>query len=297
MEIFDLGIAWNSQQDNDFVNDLNNQALKYGLKPYLIHAFNFYGSLKDIADDKLFFKFFLDRTSQDDHAFNGLASFLKKKGSIFINHPDNSKKSADKILAHEEFSNHNIPVPKAFFLNCDEDCRSWELKLKDINPELFVFKPVNITGNGEKNLDIKCYGDILQLRQNNDCTKYFVQEKVSPINLGDRPAWFKVLYCLGEVIPCWWQPSANSYEILSKEETDKFRLFKLWELTKRIKQLCKLCFFSTEIALRNNNEFVVINYVNAKPDMRKKSKFNDGIPDEAVNKVIERCSLFAKSKI
>lgn len=82
MEIFDLGIAWNSEPDNEFVSELNNRALKYGLRPYLIHAYNFYGSLKDIADDKLFFRFFLDRTLQNAQAFNGLAPFLKKKAAF-----------------------------------------------------------------------------------------------------------------------------------------------------------------------------------------------------------------------
>ena len=53
METFDLGIAWDRQEDNEFVEGLNNYALKEGLKPYLLHGYNFYTSLKDISEGNI----------------------------------------------------------------------------------------------------------------------------------------------------------------------------------------------------------------------------------------------------
>jgi len=121
-----------------------------------------------------------------------------------------------------------------------------------------------------------------------------MQKIISPRNLNDRPAWFKTFYCLGEIIPCWWHPVTNSYKTLTDKEADEFELRQLWEITELIKNACKLSFFSTEIVLQEDNKFIAANYVYDKPDMRRQSRFNDGLPDEIVNKVIEKCSLFAK---
>ncbi len=292
MEIFDIGIAWNSEPDNEFVAELNTEALKYGLRPYLIHAYNFYGSLKDIADNKLYFRFFLDRTLQNAHAFKGLAPFLKKKGSIFINHPDSVKKSADRIKIHEEFLRHGIPVPATFFLTGSENYETWESKLKSVPLQLFIYKTINQNKVG---LEMHCLSDILSLKKENSAASCIIQKKISPRNLEDRPAWFKTLYCLGEIIPCWWHPVTHSHKVLTTQEADKFELREIWEITKLIKNACNLSFFSTEIVLQDNNKFIVVNYAYDKPDMRRQSKFNDGLPDEIVNKVIEKCSLFAKT--
>ncbi len=294
MEIFDLGIAWDSQPDNEFVAELNTRALKYGLKPYLIHAYNFYGSLKDIADDKVFFRFFLDRTLQNTQAFNGLAPFLKKKGSVFINHPDNAKKSVDKTVIHKEFLNHAIPVPKTFFLNGNIGHDNWELKLRGITPELFVFKSINPANGNEEISDINCLKDILRLKEQNAASNCIIQEKIFPRKLEDKPACFRILYCMGEIIPCWWHPINRNYKILTMEEAEKFGLLRIWKITRQIVKACKLSFFSTEIILRDNNKFIVVNYTYDKPDMRRQSKFSDGIPDEIVDKVIEKCCLFTK---
>lgn len=57
-----------------------------------------------------------------------------------------------------------------------------------------------------------------------------------------------------------------------------------------------LDFFSSEIAMKNDGKLAVVDYVNDQPDMRKKSKFNDGVPDEIVNKAIENIIFFMKRK-
>ena len=48
--------------------------------------------------------------------------------------------------------------------------------------------------------------------------------------------------------------------------------------------------------MRGDGKLVIVDYVNDQPDMRKKSKFNDGVPDEIVNKVIKKIISFVKTK-
>ena len=250
METFDLGIAWDQEQDNEFVEGLNNYALKEGLKPYLLHGYNFYASLKDISEGNIYFRFFLNRTSEDDPVFSGLPDFLKRKGITFINNPDNAKKTTDKFQMHSMFISYGLPIPKTVFLKPQEEKQVLESKI----------------------------------------------QQVSSINLENKPAWFKVLYCFGEIIPCRWHPVIREYEILSLRQIYRLGLHEIWPITKKIKQACKLDFFSTDIAMKDKGKFLVVDYVNDRPNMRKKSKFKDGLPDEIVDKIIGNIIAFVKQK-
>jgi len=295
METFDLGIAWDNESDNEFVNDLNARALKEGVKPYLIHVYNFYGSLKDITEDKIYFRYFLDRTSEDDPVFSGLPDFLKRKGFVFINHPDRAKESVDKFKMHLKFNSHDIPIPKTVLLGSQDDKQSLELKIKYVSKP-FVLKPANGSCGDGVILDTQSLDDVIKLKEQHGDIKYIAQEKILPKNLENKSAWFRVFYCFGKIIPCWWHPVTHVYDILTLKQTYALGLYDIWYIARRINQVCKLDFFSTEIVMKNDEKFVVVDYVNDQPDMRKKSKFNDGVPDEIVNKAIENIISFVKTK-
>jgi hypothetical protein len=55
-----------------------------------------------------------------------------------------------------------------------------------------------------------------------------------------------------------------------------------------------LDFFTTEIAVDGKGDFFVIDYANDQPDMRKQSKFKDGVPDRIVDGVIADIVSFVK---
>ncbi|MCX5692639.1 MAG: hypothetical protein NTX47_03025 [Candidatus Omnitrophica bacterium] len=202
------------------------------MKPYLMHAYNFYSTLKDIIEDRISFRVFFNRTSSDDSTFSVLADLLKKKDIVFINHPDRVKKSKEALRSKEQYGNDS----------------------------------------------------------------FLIQEKILPINLGNRPAWFRVIYCFGKIIPCWWHPVTHVYDVLTVKQICTLGLDDIWYTTKRISQICELDFFSTEVILKNNKRFIVVDYVNDQIDMRKKSKFDKGFPDEVVEKIVEDIVLFVKQR-
>jgi hypothetical protein len=66
----------------------------------------------------------------------------------------------------------------------------------------------------------------------------------------------------------------------------------------KIYSICKLDFFSSEIAITyrdGERKFVPVDYVNEMCDMRLKSKAFDGVPDEVVFKVADRIAEFVAS--
>jgi len=294
METFDLGIAWDQEQDNEFVEGLNNYAVKEGLKPYLLHAYNFYGSLKDITENKISFRFLLNRTSDNDPVFRGLPDFLKRKGITFINHPDKAKESRDKFKMHLKFNSHDIPVPKTALLNPEEDRKSLELKIKYVSKP-FVIKPAD--GYGEETiLDAQSLDDVIKLKEQHGDIKYIAREKILHKSLENKPAWFRVFYCCGKVIPCWWHPKTHVYDILTMKQVYALGLYDMWHMTRRISQVCKLDFFSTELVMKNDEKFLAVD-LDGQPYLRRKSKFNDGVPDEIVDKVIQNIVSFVREKV
>jgi len=295
METFDLGITWDKESDNEFINELHDRALKEGVKPYLIHVYNFFSSLKNITEGELTFRCFLDRSSDDSSTFGGLADFLKQKDINFINHPDNAKDSQDKSKIHSMFVSYGLPVPKTIFLKPQEEKQILEAKIRHVSVPCVLKPAFGSYGDGTV-LIINSLDDALRLMEQEEDKYYFAQEQVSPINLENKPAWFKVLCCFGEIIPCRWHPVIHEYEVLSLRQIYRLGLDKIWPITKKIKQACKLDFFSTDIIMNEDKKILVVDYINDRPDMRKKSKFKDGLPDEIVDKVINSIISFVKNQ-
>lgn len=294
MDIFDLGISWNWQLDSEFVQGLNDQALKANLKPYLVHSYNYYRSLRDITDGIISFKFFLDRTLDDGSPLSKIADFLKTKNFNFINRPEKIEKSLDKAFIHQEFINNNISVPKTVFLGT-KATQPLESQIKSF-PKPFVVKLVDNSFGKTVSLEAGSLDDVLKLRVRYGNINCFVQEKINPTFLGNKLSSFKVIFCLGEIFPCWWHLLSHNYDIISKADTDKFKLDVLSSIAANIARVCSLDFFAADIVLDKKNNFYVVNYADAWPDMRRKSKFNDGVPDEVVDKVISRVVSFIKEK-
>lgn len=293
MKIFDLGIAWNWQPDNEFVQELNDLALKEGLHPYLIHAYNFYGTLKDIADGAISFSSFLNRTIADGSPLNGVGDFLKKREILFINHPDESKKSSDRSVMHLEFIHHNIPVPFTVFVDPEDDTKTIESKIKHI-PKPFIFKTAHRSSDNASIWHAHSLEEVLCLRERNGNGTYIAQKKIYPVNLENKCALFRVVYCLGEIISYWWHPEKNIADLLTQNDTEKFGLPALSFIAKDLASASKLDFFSAEIAVDIEKRGFVIDYVNDHPDMQRKSKITSGVPDEIVDKVLKKIVAAAK---
>lgn len=72
---------------------------------------------------------------------------------------------------------------------------------------------------------------------------------------------------------------------MSAEQEDRYGLRPLRSAMELIEQICKLDFFSSEIAQTEDGRFVVVDYVNEICDMRLQSKYGNGAPDAVVNRI------------
>jgi hypothetical protein len=88
-----------------------------------------------------------------------------------------------------------------------------------------------------------------------------------------------VFYVCGEIFPCWWDDITHVYAEVTAGESSSFSLSPLVSIGRVISTVCRLDFFSTEIAMTPAGQFVTVDYVNEICDMRLQSRHPDGVPD------------------
>ena len=87
----------------------------------------------------------------------------------------------------------------------------------------------------------------------------------------------------------------SAYTNVTEEEESQYRLGRLRDVTKRIASICKLDWFSTEMALAK--ELIVVDYVNDEIDTRVQSQAADGVPDEIMNDIAKQLVRIAKENL
>ena len=161
--------------------------------------------------------------------------------------------------------------------------------------ENFVIKPSNVGGGEGVIVGASSVEEILRARMEFPEQKYLIQAHVTPHKFAEKPAWFRVFYANGETYPCWWDADTHIYATVTAEEESQYRLGRLREVTKRIASICRLDWFSTEIAL--TDELIVIDFVNDEIDTRVQSQALDGVPDEVMENIAKNLVMIAKENV
>jgi hypothetical protein len=234
----------------------------------------------------------LDR-SQGDDRFLPFNNWAKEYDKRRINPPELSKWSEDKATMHLELINAGIHTPHTIILS--PFLEQPALPHLDLTPlgQHFVIKPSNEGGGEGVILGAFSFDQILRARMQFPEQKYLLQSTVTPRTIQGRPAWFRVFYSVGQAYPCWWHPLTHVFSTVTPSEEHKYDLAPLHDITRRIASICRLDWFTTEIAL-THEEFVVVDYVNDQIDTRVQSRAVDGVPDEVMKGVANQLVKLAK---
>lgn len=161
-----------------------------------------------------------------------------------------------------------------------------KIDLDSLGPS-FSIKPAY--GGGGDGVVIKAtsLSQVLVTRKEYPAQEYLLQSHIVPVQLGSRPAWFRVMYCVGQIYPCWWDMHTHVYTSITLTEEKDYSLTPLRDIAASIACICGLDLFSTEITLASGGHFVVVDYVNEPIDLRLQSKTFDGVPDNIVHDITE----------
>ncbi len=295
-KVYHLAVAWDWEFDREFIGVLEEEFHACGLTIFMISHHNVEEVLRHLHAREVEFHCFLDRASDGDEKFLPLARSFRRSRTRILNHPDAVHRAADKATMHLEFLTHGINVPFTIIISPYNKKQEVELSLTDLARlgRPFIIKPANTTGGGTGViLGAETLKDVIVSRQHHKNDKYLLQEKIVPEILDGRRAWFRVFWAFGTSIPCWWDAVTHIYTRLSLEEVARLSLRSLGTIAQRIAEVCRLDFFSSEVAITKGRKFVVVDYVNEICDMRLKSLHPDGVPDEIVREICSRVATAA----
>jgi hypothetical protein len=298
--LFDLGIAWEWEYDFDFVNLIVQKCEERNLTVFHISVENFEDLFKAIQKGDVNFFAYFDRASDIDEGFAKLNLLLNSRGVYVINRYNEMLRASDKATMHLELLNAGVNLPFTVILPPFDDEPNYEIdrSIFDRVGVPFIIKPSSETGGGTGVKIGNSIEDITEARKEFPYDKYLIQEIIRPLYIGEDKAWFRAFYILDEILICWWDSEMKVYRSVKEEEILKYGLCEIKDIMRKIKNVCKLDFFSSEITLSISNgvkKFIAIDYVNEVPDMRLKSKAFDGVPDEVVQKIAQRIADFVAS--
>ena len=291
---YDLFLPWYWEYDLDFVQMNERACEEQGLSFWQITPNDLLESITALYNGEKTFRTILDR-SQYDTRFEPIHRWSRQHNVRRINPAEVSAWSEDKATMHLELISAGIYTPYTILLS--PFIEQPVLKDLDLTPlgDQFVIKPSNGGGGEGVILGAFSIDQIRRARMEFPDQKYLIQETVTSRTIQGQPAWFRIFYANGRTFPCWWHPLTHVFSMVTPQEENKYELSSLHEITRRIASICKLDWFSTEIAL-TLEAFVVVDYVNDGIDTRVQSKAVDGVPDEVMQGVARQLALIAKGE-
>jgi hypothetical protein len=291
---YDLCLPWYWEYDDVFVGMVERASIEEGISLWQIKPDNLLESITSLYKGIMTFKTLLHR-GQGEATFDPIPRWAREFGARRINPAEISEWSEDKATMHLELINSGIHTPYTILLA--PFLEQPVIPQIDLTPlgENFVIKPSNGGGGEGVILGAASMDEILQARMEFPEQKYLIQAHVVPRMIAEAPAWFRIFYANGETYPCWWDTETHIYTMVTAEEESQDQLGSLREVTKRIAAICKLDWFSTEVALAD--ELIVVDYVNDEIDTRVQSQAMDGVPDEVMNRIAIQLVKIAKENL
>ncbi|MCS6850194.1 MAG: hypothetical protein NZ700_03370 [Gemmataceae bacterium] len=312
---------------------LAQAAARRGLTCALLHDGVVHDAIQRLASGRLTIGFHLDYFALwhvADDPYARLAQAVQDAGGRPVNPPVRSRMFTDKAAAHAELLRHGLGVPPTILI------RPWAaerpltpaerafLRLDEPGARVYV-KPANgFGGRGvvrtESTAPEAIARAVAAVRQHDRHDAILIQREVRCPTLRDddgveRPAYWRVLWCLGEALPCWWTPehapNRPSYRLVTAREIRRCHLEPMLQFVRDLAALSGLEWFSTEVCLSTGNEpsrhvvwetvgwtgrrepprrwpVVAIDYLNDQCDVDVQSRWPGAPPDVLVRYVAER---------
>jgi len=289
MKTFDLAISYTWEFDKEFINYIEKIFRSEGFSTFIITRGNLHEVIEKIKSGSLKIKAYLDRASDEDANFDPVFELLGERGTYIINPYFRIVKVVNKALMHAVLEEKGLNLPYSLSIPSFDDEPEIQISQFELsklgNP--FVIKPAFYSGGGDGvKTDARTIEDILEARKEIQDDEYLLQRKIYPAQLDGKRAWFRSYWAFGEMFIVWWDDVTHLYETVTHAEIEKFGLNKIFEMTTKIAEAAGIDYFSSEIAVTDEHEFFLIDYINDNCDFRLKSNHLNGVPDEIVENFI-----------
>jgi hypothetical protein len=285
--VYDLVMTHKLDSDDFFIHRIQQHCAEAGLNFFLVEPLWVQRFYEYYARNEIWAKVLLNMHSEHhlpDDIYHRLVLLAHHKNTKVIDPPDVAQAAFDKARMHERLmaAGFHVPYTAVVPQHATATFRlSTEQKERLGLP--FVIKPSHGYGKRGVILDATDESHLTRSVSAWPNPSYLLQQKVVPRTFGDRPAYWRVFYCFGEVWVTWWNCFTDFYRIVTESETTQFGLGELSGIASGIAELTQMKFFSSEIAQTENGEFVLIDYVNDQCHMLSQSSAPKmGVPDLVV---------------
>lgn len=305
----DLAVGQREAGDDGFSRWVREACAIRGLSCEILSEKVVVEATEAVQTGRLKIRTLLDLTAtwwHEEDPYVQLCYAVKDAGGRVIDDPDVAMMADHKAVSHHRLQRAGIPVPPTVVLRRWAPDRGLTAEERAVVGDQVVIKPAR--GWGWKGVVLGARGDLDAISRARDYDRgddFLVQRQVPFAALTDdqrtrRPAWWRVFYLFGEIIPCWWNPENGDYRLMSLRELWTHDLLPLARLGAEIARLSGMDFFSSEICLAEEpaipgtpyqargRQFYVIDYVNDQCDVRCQSEHAAGPPDEVIEHLAER---------
>jgi hypothetical protein len=290
MKTYDFGLNWDKGKCS-FTDALQSDCRKKGLSFIWVTQKDVRRLSRELEAGKIRIRVILDTEATYDipgEPYARLNYAVKDSGGIVINDPDRTRRAIDKSVMHYELMDSGIPIPFTVVL------RNWEPRKFKLTAEErkklgvpFIIKPA--CGWGHQGVIYDATGSISEIAEARDYDpgdNFLLQERITPMRLGGKKAWYRVFHVFDKIIPCWWDDASGWYDHMTLDEFRKFKLQPIVRYVARIAGITKMAWFSTELAVDKKNDtqrIMAIDYVNDQCDMETRTEnLSSGVPDRIV---------------
>lgn len=297
MTNYNLCLAWNMKIDAGFVRILQQICAAKGITFLQVTPENLQQMLRPLLRREIIIHLLVDRASDTDIRFIAFNQWAQALGVRCINPYEKAAATWDKAAIHYHLIAMGVHTPYTIIIPPYKHHPELPWFDRAALGAQFIIKPARGSSGKGVIIGATSRDQVHHARQTYPDEKYLLQVSVAPVSLDSRAAWFRVLYCVGNVYLNWWDTRTHWFSPVMEEEVHRYGLAPLYDITMAIARLCGLSMFSTEIALTAEGQFLVVDYVNDQIDLRLQSKTVDGVPDELVTDIAERLAGLAMQNV
>jgi hypothetical protein len=291
--VYDLVMTHKLDADDFFIHCVQQRCAERRLNFFLVEPLWVEPFCDHFAKGKIWARVLLNMHSEHhlpDDIYHRLVRLAYERNTQVIDPPAVALAAFDKARLHARLVDNGFNVPFTVVVP-SERIPGFVFSEPD-RAELgtpFVIKPSMGYGRRGVIMDATTEGDLARSLAAWPDSNYLLQRRITACTLNGEPAYFRVFYVFGSVWSCWWNCFTDRYRLTTTAEIEQSGLRPLEEIVRRAAALTGMKFFSSEMALTETKEFVLIDYVNDQCHMLSQSaNAQTGVPDELVAAVAHR---------
>ncbi len=287
MRTYDFVMTHHLDSDDFFIHQIQQRCAEKSLNFFLVEPLWVEEFFERMQKGKTWARVLLNMHSEHhkpDDIYHRLVRLAFERKTQVIDPPDVALAAFDKARLHPRLAAAEFNLPPTVIVPAAE-ITSFRLTTpqRELLGRPFVIKPSLGYGKRGVLLDAQSEEDLARSASAWPDQNYLLQRRIVPKLIGTVPAYFRVFYAFGSVWCCWWNCYTDRYATLTPDELERHQLSPLSEIVRRLADLTRMQFFSTEIALTDAGTFVLIDYVNDQCHMLTQSSNPQmGVPDAVV---------------